>query len=181
MSGRGGSTVEQVGEREDRGLPLTPGRVVAVLGVLLLVAIAAGIIVNRPDGGPTVETVTIAELRAAPNTYDNQTVLVEGVVDDVRELPYLSQYALYTLRDDTGTIAVLTQHGAPPGDPPGQIFQLEAIYHSRVTLDDELRRIVEDQLGSIAGEIVVRLLPGVPVNVVFLEHQRYEPVMSDEQ
>ena len=50
-----------------------------------------------------------------------------------------------------------------------------------MTLDDELRRVVEDRLGPIAAEMVIRLLPGVPINVDVLEHERCEPLETSKQ
>lgn len=180
MSGNRGVTIEQLHDGGGRQLRIAPGLVVAVLGLILLVVIGIGIVASQGNGTTAAETLTVAELRESSDRYDNQGVRVEGVVDDVRELPYLSQYAVYTLRDETGSIYVLTEHGAPPSTPTGQRYGLDATYHSRVTLDDELRRVVEDRLGPIAGELVVRLLPGIPINVVFLEHERYEPLEMTE-
>jgi hypothetical protein len=67
----------------------------------------------------------------------------------------------------------LTRNGAPPDGNAEQV-ELQAVYHSKVTLDDELEDIVEDQLGPLAGSLVSLLLPGVPLDVVFLEHEKYE-------
>ncbi len=158
----------------DRGpVPFGPGLVVVLLGLLLVATIAAGIWLTSRDGAEAEPVVTIAALRADPARYDNEIVRIDGTVEDIRTLPFLSQYALYTLRDETGSMRVLTQHGVPPaGEAPSRIV---ATYHASVTLDDELRALVKDRLGGVAGELV-RLLPGVPLNVVFLEQERYEPV-----
>ncbi len=159
----------------DRGsLPFGPGLVVVILGLLLVAVVAAGVWLNHRDRTPAESVVTIAALRADPTRYDNQIVHIEGQVEDVREAPFLSQYALYTLRDETGSMRVLTQHGAPPTGAP---TRLVATYHASVTLDDELRAIIQDRLGAAAGELT-RLLPGIPLNVVFLEQERYEPTSS---
>jgi hypothetical protein len=151
--------------------------VVLVLGVLLVAVVAIGVALSR-ESGPDVSSVTIADLRANPDGYDNRLVEITGSADGVRKLPYLDQYALYTFRDDSGSILVLSRNGAPPHDG-AQRIRLRAVYHSRVTLDDELKAIVEDQLGPLAGTVVGALLPGVPLDVVFLEHESYE-VTSDE-
>ena len=154
----------------DRGpLPFGPGLVVLLLGLLLAGVIAAGAWLNSREDTLGEPVVTIAALRADPSRYDNQVVSIDGQAEDVRELPFLSQYALYTLRDETGSMRVLTQHGVPPAGAP---TRLVATYHASVTLDDELRAIVRDRLG-VAGELV-RLIPGIPLNVVFLEQERYE-------
>ena len=161
------STIE-----DDRGpLPFGPGVVVAFLAALLVIVIGIGIWLNNRESTIISEAVTIADLRADPSRYDNTIVSIDGRVESVRQLPILDQYALYTLRDDTGSMTVLSQHGAPPG---GDVtVRLVATYHASVTLDDELRSIVKDRLGSIPGELV-RLIPGFPLNVVFLEQERYE-------
>lgn len=158
------------GESERGPLPFGPGLVVLLLGLLLVAAIAVGVWLNGRESTPTESIVTIAGLRADPGRYDNTVVRVDGRVEDVRTLPFLSQYAIYTLRDATGSMRVLSQHGVPPADAP---TRLVATYHASVTLDDELRALVRDRLGSVAGELV-RLLPGIPLNVVFLEQERYE-------
>jgi hypothetical protein len=159
-------------EGDQRSL-LRAGLVVGVLGLVLLAVIVIGIIASRDGGGGSVDDVTIAELRADPERYDNRTVSLRGRVESVRQLPYLDQYAIYTFRDDTGSMLALTQRGVPATEIRDDV-RLDATYHSRVTLDDELKSIAEDQLGPLAGEIVGLLLPGVPLNVVFLEHERYE-------
>lgn len=164
--------ISRSGTEDNHGpLPVGPGVVVALLAVLLVVVIAIGIWLNGRDSTPTNATVTIADLRADPTRYDNTIVTINGRVEGVRSLPILDQYALYTLRDDTGSMNVLTQHGAPPGGDVS--VRLTGTYHASVTLDDELRSIVKDRLGSIPGELV-RLIPGIPLNVVFLEQERYE-------
>jgi hypothetical protein len=160
-------------EHEGRRLRVPPGAIVLGLGLLFLLAIVVGVVVSNRGEGETIRNVTIAELRADTDHWDNRVVELTGRAEDIRELPYLSQYALYTFRDDTGSIYVLTQQGAPPGSSGGAL-RVRGIFHARVTLDDELKRIVEDQLGPLAGAVVNLLLPGVPLNVVFLEHQSYE-------
>jgi hypothetical protein len=160
-----------------RRLSSSPGVVVLVLGVLLVAMIVIGVLVtSRGAGEQAGEAVTVADLRADPGRYDNQEVTLEGGVEGIRELPYLSQYAIYTVRDTTGTILVLTQSGAPP-DTGEARYRVTGRFHSKVTLDDELKQIVQDKLGTVAGSLVGALLPGVPLHVVFLEHQRYEPVV----
>lgn len=159
-------------EEERRRFRVHPGAVVLVLGLLLVVLVIIGIVVNA-SGEPGVEAVTIAELRADPDGWDNRRVTLDGSAESIRELPVLSQYAIYTFRDETGSMLVLTRKGAPP-ESNSEAVTLEAVYHSKVTLDDELKEIVSDQLGPLAGAAVGTLLPGIPLNVVFLEHERYD-------
>ena len=140
---------------------------------LLALVVAIGIVVTNRGSSP-VGNVTIADLRSDPDHYDNRSVILTGTVDDVRQLPMLDQYALYTFRDDTGSMWALTQKGIPPRD--GESVELTAVYHSRVKLDDQIKAIVEQQIGSLAGSIVGGLLPGVALNVVFLEHESYTMV-----
>lgn len=159
-------------DNESRSLVL-PVIIVVLLGLLLLGVIVTGVIVSRESESSLDDIVTVAQLRADPDQYDNHEVRLSGQIESVRQLPYLDQYAIYTFRDDTGSMLALTRKGIPPDELRDDV-RLMAVYHSRVTLDDELKSIVEDQLGPIAGQIVSLLLPGVPLNVVFLEHEAYE-------
>lgn len=151
----------------------SPGTVVAILFGLLVLLIAIGIVVTN-RGGSLAGSVTVADLRAQPDRYDGQTVVLTGTVDDVRQLPVLDQYALYTFRDETGSMWALTQHGVPPRE--NETVQLTAVYHSRVKLDEQLRTVIEEQFGSLAGSVAGGLLPGFAVNAVFLEHEEYKVV-----
>lgn len=152
----------------------SPGAVVALLFVLLAVVVAIGIVVTNRGGSSPAGHVTIADLRGDPDRYDNRIVTLTGTVEDVRQLPVLDQYALYTFRDETGSMWALTQKGVPPRD--GETVELVAVYHSRVKLDDQIKALVEEQIGSLAGSIVGGLLPGVALNVVFLEHESFMEV-----
>ncbi len=158
----------------DHRTPLwaSPGLIVAVIFSVLVVLIAIGVLITN-RGGDVAGEVTIAELRAQPLRFDGQTVILTGTAEQVRQLPVLDQYALYTFRDESGSMWALTQHGAPPDD--GSEVRLTAVYHSRITLDEEIKRIVEGQLGSLAGSVVSSILPSVAVNAVFLEHLEYQP------
>jgi hypothetical protein len=156
---------------------VSPGVIVLGIFVVTLVVIMAGVLLNRRADGD-VGLVTIQQLLGDPDRYDNDSVVVEGRVEGKRSIPYLSQYALYTIRDETGSVMVLSQKGAPPDD--GELVRLRGVFHSRVTLDDELKRLVEEELGSLVGSIVGALLPDVPLNVVFVEHESYElPATND--
>lgn len=159
---------------EDR-TPLwaSPGLVVAVIFSVLIVLIAIGVLVTNRGSDPAGE-VTVAELRAQPLNFDGQTIILTGTAEEIRQLPVLDQYALYTFRDDSGSMWTLSQHGAPPDD--GGTIRLTAVYHSRITLDEEIERIVEAQFGSLAATVVSSILPSVAVNAVFLEHLEYQPV-----
>lgn len=155
----------------------SPGLIVGVLFGLLILLVAIGVIVTNMGGGGELQTVTISDLRAQPAEYDNQTVLLMGTAEDVRQLPILDQYALYTFRDDTGSMWALSQRGAPPRD--GETVHLTAVFHSRLTLDEQIRLLVEEQFGSLAGSIAGGILPDLGVSAVFLEHQGYDLVNAD--
>ncbi len=158
---------------EDR-TPLwaSPGLVVGVIFSVLIILIAIGVLITNRGEEPAGE-MTVAELRAQPQQHDGRTVILTGTAEQIRQLPVLDQYALYTFRDDSGSMWALSQHGAPPDD--GSIIQLTAVYHSRVTLDEEIKRIVEAQFGSLAGTVISSILPSFALNAVFLEHLEYEP------
>lgn len=159
-------------EEERRRFRIRPGMVVLGLGLLLVAIIIIGVVTSASTE-PGIERVTIADLRADPDGWDNRRVTLEGSVEGVRELPLLSQYAIYTFRDETGSMWALTRNGAPP-DGEDQRFTIEAVFHSKARLDDELKDIVSDQLGPLAGAAVGTLLPGVPLDVVYLSHEQYE-------
>ena len=154
----------------------SPGLIVGVLFSLLILTIAIGVVVTNRGGTP-VRTVTIADLRAQPERNDNQTVKLTGTAEDIRQLPVLDQYALYTFRDETGSMWVLSQRGAPPRD--GEQVQLTAVFNSRITLDEQIQALVEAQFGSLAGSIAGSILPGLAVNAVFLEHLEHEILAAD--
>jgi hypothetical protein len=143
---------------------------VAALSLLLLV-IAIGAYTSRTRGHAAGSgTVTISQLLADPDRYDEHDVTLSGTAEDIRSVPYLSQYALYTFRDETGTLRVLSQRGTPP---EGQPAQLTGTYHAKAKLDEALRRIVEERFGSLAGTVVDAVVPDVGLHVVFMEHLRY--------
>ena len=151
----------------------SPGLIVAGLFSLLVVLIAVGVVITN-RGSASAETVTIADLRARPDHFDGKSVVLTGTVHDVRQLPVLDQYALYTFRDETGSMWTLSQRGVPPRE--GETVRLTSVYHSRITLDEQIRSIVEEQFGSLAGAIASGALPNLAINAVFLEHQEYEVV-----
>jgi hypothetical protein len=152
-----------------------PGLYALVALAVLAALVVAGILTNRSDDG-SIQPVTIAELRGHPDRYDKQTVVLRGTVEEVMALPVLEQYALYTFRDETGSMRVLTQRGTPPGD--GEQIELTAVYYSSLTLDEQLRQIIDEQFGSLAGGIVDEVLPSLSLNVVFLDHQHYQPLLA---
>jgi hypothetical protein len=148
--------------------------VIVLLLVALAVVVTAGVVLSRASdaSGDEVATTTISELRADPDGWDMQEVVVAGTFEDVRTVPYLDQYALYTIRDATGSMRVLSRNGAPQGDAGGEI-RLRGLFHSRVTLDEAIRAIIEERLGGLAGSVVGSLLPDIPLDVVFIEHLSY--------
>jgi hypothetical protein len=167
---------QTVEDDDGRRFRVPPGAVVLVLLVLFIGIVVLGVALSRRGGAESERLVTIAELRQDPDRWDGRAVQLEGHAEGVRELPFLSQYAVYTLRDDTGSMLALTQRGAPPADGSTRV-RVRAVYHSRVTLEGELRRIAEDQLGPFGAAVVSLLLPEIPINVVYLEHQSYAPVV----
>ena len=172
----GSAMYQDVGEDEGRGFRVGPGLVVAVLAVLFVGAVVIGVLSSR-EAGPSIAQMTVAELRADPDRWDGETVDLVGSVEGIRELPVLSQYALYTFRDGTGTIQVLSQKGAPPSSAGQAEMRVRGVFRSRVELDEALKRLLEDQLGPLgplAGSAVAALVPGIPLNVVYLEHESYE-------
>jgi hypothetical protein len=166
----------QTVEDDERRFPISPGIIVLALLILFIGVVVLGVALNRRAAGDTERIVTVAELRQDPDYWDGRLIRLEGSAESVRELPFLNQYAVYTFRDQTGTMLTLTQKGSPPGDGSTRV-QVRAIYHSRVTLEGELRRIAEDQLGPFGAAIVSLLLPEIPINVVYLEHLSYAPVV----
>lgn len=149
-----------------------PGAVVLVLAVLFIAVVILGIWLNNRSSIETDQVVTIAQLRADPDGWDSRVVTLSGWAEDVRQLPFLDQYAIYTFRDDTGTMLTLSQKGVPPSGIPEPVH-VRAVFHSRITLEGELKRIAEDQLGPLGAAIVGLLVPGIPINVIYLEHQQY--------
>lgn len=169
----GGRWVE-VSEERGLGRPnwLSPGFLVAAAFLALIVLIIIGIVVSR-SGSERVRTdLTIAELRSDPDGYDGLTVELTGVVTRRYTIPLLDQYGLYEFDDGTASMFVLSDKGVPPED--NQQVRLTAVFNGAVELDDQIRNLVEDRFGSVAGFAVDRLLPGIPLNVAYLTHQRYD-------
>lgn len=152
-------------------LRVTPGLVVLLL-LLALVSVVTYAVVSQHWGGSSGgdAVTTIATLRANPDGWDGRAVTLRGSVQDVRTIPYLDQYALYTFTDDTGNMRVLSRNGAPP---ESAFVELRATFHSRITLDRAIKLLLEDQIGSFAAALVDTLLPGIPLDVVYLEHSSY--------
>lgn len=158
--------------KSSRGLlPFPPGLLVlGAFGVLIVLVIIGVLVTSRGEG--VLRDVTIAELRADPDTYDDRMVELEGRVERSWGLPLLDQYGLYEFDDGSDSIFVLTDRGVPPENLDG--LRLTGRYNGAVRLDEQIRRLVEDEFGSTAGFVVERLLPGIPLNVVFLQHDHYE-------
>lgn len=165
---------------ERSGLGISAGVLALGALVLLLIAVGVAVALELRGGGSddAAAHVTIAELRANPDGFDEQSVLLRVWVEDVRSVPLLSQYAVYNVRDATGSMRVLTSNGAPPtgniDDPADAPVELRAVFRSRITLNDELKRLISDQLGALAGAAAGVLLPGIPLDVLFLQHQEFE-------
>ncbi|MFW6074266.1 MAG: hypothetical protein ACOC9Y_01640 [Chloroflexota bacterium] len=168
MSGR---WVEEHKEGRRVSLPVPAGLLVIGAFFTLLILIVIGLVISRGgDDGPLA--ITIEDLRADPGQYDRRAVRLSGQVTDTYALPLLDQYGLYQFDDGTGSIYVLTDKGIPPGETP---VQIEGTFNSAITLDQQLRRLVEEQLGTAAGWVIDQLVPGIPLNVVYLNHERYDP------
>jgi hypothetical protein len=167
--------MSSTGSISEQRTPLwaSPGLIVGALFSLLVLLIAIGVVVTNRGGTP-ISTITIAELRASPERYDNQTVILTGTAEDVRQLPILDQYALYTFRDETGSMWTLSQRGSPPRD--GEEVRLTGVFNSRITLDQQIQSLIENQFGSLAGQLAGSILPGLAINAVFIEHLEYELV-----
>lgn len=152
-------------------LPVSPGLLVlGAFGVLLALVVVGVAITNRGDD--VLRDVTIAELRADQDRYDGRMVELQGEVVRAYSLPVLDQYGLYEFDDGSDSIFVLTDRGAPPEDMQG--IRLTGRYNSAIKLDQQIRRLVEEEFGSAAGFVVERLLPGIPLNVVYVRHDRYQ-------
>ena len=145
--------------------------VIVAFGVLAALLTVGVLVYNRSSSDEPVSAVTISTLRSDPQTFDGDTVVLSGTAEDVRTVPYLDQYGLYTLRDDSGSLLVLSRHGAPPSDEP---LQVTGVFHGAVKLDEYLTDLLEGQLGPLAGSVIESLIPGIPLNVIFLEHEKYE-------
>jgi hypothetical protein len=167
----------RVADDGERRWRVTPAAVMLVSFVALLIVIAVGVVASMRSSASGPQEVTVADLKGDPDRYDGREVTLSGWAESVRELPVLSQFALYTFRDDTDSITVLSQKGAPPGE--GERIRLTGTYHSRTKLDKALRDLAEEQLGPLAGTVVDFALPGVPLNVAFIEHERFS-VLSAE-
>jgi hypothetical protein len=150
----------------------SPGILVAGAFLLLVFFIIAGIIITRDGGAETLDDVTIRQLRGDPDGYDGRTVELIGVVGDRYTIPVLDQYGLYEFNDGSGSMFVLSDKGVPPGGD--QPVRLTAVFNGATELDDQIRRLIEDQLGAAAGFVADQFLPSVPLNVLYLTHQRYE-------
>ncbi len=156
---------------------LTPGLLVAGIFLVLIIFVAVAVLITRDGDGKTLDNVTIAELRADPSGYDGNTVELVGTVSRRYTIPVLDQYGLYEFDDGTGTLFVLSDKGVPPDD--GQPVRLTAIYNGAARLDEQIKALIEDQLGSAVGLIAEQFLPSIPLNVAFLTHQRFEPLEDD--
>lgn len=165
-----------VSERRGRRLPpwLSPGLIVAVAFGLLILIVVVGVLISQRDGEVIHTDLTIAQLRGDPEGYDGVQVELVGTVSNRYTLPLLDQYGLYEIDDGTGSMFVLSDKGAPPDDD--EQVRVTAVFNGAVRLDDQIRRLVEDQFGAAAGFIAEQVLPGIPLNVLYLTHERFEPV-----
>ncbi len=176
MSGRWVETPDSEGFQ--RPSWLTPGLIVGVAFGLLILVVVIGVLVSRRDSEEVRGDLTIATLRSDPAGYDGVEVELVGTISNRYTIPILDQYALYELDDGTGSMFVLSDKGAPPDT--GEPVRVTAIFNGAVELDDQIRNLIEDQLGSAAAFVADQFLPGIPLNVAFLTHQRFETPVEDE-
>jgi hypothetical protein len=156
---------------------LSPGLIVGLSFALLICVVIVGVLISRRGGEQVHDDLTIAQLRGDPEAYDGVQVDLVGTISNRYTIPVLDQYGIYELDDGTGSMYVLSDKGAPPDD--GNPVRVTAVFNGAVELDDQIRRLVEDQLGAAAGFIADQLLPGIPLNVVYLTHERFETVADD--
>ena len=175
MSGRWVEETSNLGPK--RPSWLSPGLIVGLAFGLLIIVVVAGILISRSGGEQVHDDITIAQLRGDPEGYDGVQVDLIGTISNRYTIPLLDQYGIYELDDGTGSMFVLSDKGAPPDDE-GPV-KVTAIFNGAVELDDQIRNLIEDQLGSAAGFVADQLLPGIPLNVAYLTHQRFEPVTDD--
>ena len=175
MSGR---WVEVSGTEKPRRLGwVSPGLIVGLAFGLLIIVVVVGVLISRSGGEKVHDDITIAQLRGDPEGYDGVQVDLVGTISNRFTIPVLDQYGIYEIDDGTGSMFVLSDKGAPPDDE-GPV-KVTAVFNGAVELDDQIRNLIEDQLGSAAGFVADQLLPGIPLNVVYLTHQRFEPVTDD--
>jgi hypothetical protein len=156
---------------------LTPGLIVGAAFALLVIVVIIGVLISRGNGEQTQEDITIAQLRSDPEGFDGARVELVGTTSNSFSLPVLDQYGIYEIDDGTGSMFVLSDKGIPPDN--GEQVRVTAIFNGSVKLDDQIRTLIEDQLGSAAGIIADQFLPGIPLNVSFLTHQSFEPATGD--
>lgn len=170
-----GADGPNLAERRRFPIRFSAGLVVGVLFLALVALIAVGVVLSRARGDANAPpSTTIAALRADPEGWDGRSVVLRGTIDDVRTIPYLDQYAIFTIRDATGSMRVLSRNGAPSVDGSTAV-DLRGVFHSRVQLDAAVQAIIDDQLGGLAGSVAKSLLPDISLDVVFIEHISYAP------
>ncbi len=93
-----------------------PASLVALAGALLLLASCAGV-------------TPIGELLDNPAKYDGKTVRVEG---EVKESAGGLGLGAYQVRDDTGTLTVVSETGGPPRS--GSRINVKGTFQALITL-----------------------------------------------
>lgn len=157
---------------------LSPGLIVGAAFALLVLVVVIGVLLSRGNGEQVHNDLTIAQLRGNPEAYNGVEVELVGTISNRYTIPILDQYGLYEIDDGTGSMFVLSDKGAPPDT--GEPVRITATFNGAVELDDQIRNLIEDQLGSAAAFVADQLLPGIPLNVLYLTHQSYEPVSENE-
>ncbi|MDX1662066.1 MAG: hypothetical protein R3326_09780 [Gemmatimonadota bacterium] len=83
-------------------------------------------------------TVPIGDLLAEPGRYDGETVGVEG---RVHETVGALGYGAFRIRDDTGTLSVISRSGGAPAE--GAYVGVEGTFHSVFTFGGRSEAVLE--------------------------------------
>lgn len=85
-------------------------------------------------------TVPIGDLLADPGRYDGESVRVEG---RVHETIGALGYGAFRIRDDTGTLSVVSRTGGAPAE--GAYVGVEGIFHSVFTFAGRTEAVLEEE------------------------------------
>jgi hypothetical protein len=104
-----------------------PASLLALAGVLLLLAGCAGV-------------TPIGELLNNPGKYDGKTVSVEG---QVKESAGGLGLGAYQVRDDTGTLTVVSETGGPPTS--GSKINVKGKFQALITLGSRSLAVLREE------------------------------------
>jgi hypothetical protein len=82
----------------------------------------------------------IGDLLRNSSKYDGQTVRVKG---EVRESAGLLGRGVYQLKDDTGTLTILSQTSAPP--PKGSTIGVKGVFQALLTIGAKSLAVLKEQ------------------------------------